>query len=144
CRVVALYVPPGRGLSPLRSGVVFTAIGAGYLLTSSTAHHLARLLGRQVIAVGALIMVAGLVLLRAAAGSGVGWLAPGLLVDGLGMGMVLAPLAVVVLARVTPQHVGSASGVLSTLPPGGTPLGVAISGIVCLCPVTRGRRARPH
>jgi hypothetical protein len=30
----------------------------------------------------------------------VGWLVPGLLVDGLGMGMVLAPLAVTVLARV--------------------------------------------
>jgi MFS family permease len=128
--VLALYLQQGRGLSPLRSGVVFTAIGAGYLLTSSTAHHLARLLGRQVITVGALVMAAGLVLMRLAAGSGVGWLVPGLLVDGLGMGMVLAPLAVVVLARVTPQHVGSASGLLSTVQQIGNALGVAIIGIV--------------
>jgi EmrB/QacA subfamily drug resistance transporter len=141
--VLALYLQQGRGLSPLRSGVVFTAIGAGYLLTSSTAHHLARLLGRQVIAVGALVMVAGLVLLRAAAGSGVGWLVPGLLVDGLGMGMVLAPLAVVVLARVTPQHVGSASGVLSTVQQVGNALGVAIIGIVFYGAVTGRGPAGP-
>ena len=69
------------------------------------------------IAVGAVIMVAGLALLRAGAapGAGVGWLVPGLLVDGLGMGMVLAPLAVTVLTRVTPQHAGPAAGMLSTV-----------------------------
>ena len=139
--VLALYLQEGRGLTALASGVVFTAIGAGYLVTSSTAHHLARLLGRQVIAVGAVIMVAGLALLWAAAaagaggagsegGAGVGWLVPGLLVDGLGMGMVLAPLAVTVLARVSPQHAGPAAGVLSTVQQVGNALGVALLGIV--------------
>ncbi len=129
--VLALYLQQGRGLTALASGVVFTAIGGGYLITSSSAHHLARWLGRQVIAVGALIMAAGLALLHAASGgAGVGWLAPGLLVDGLGMGMVLAPLAVTVLARVTPQHAGPASGVLSTVQQVGNALGVALIGIV--------------
>jgi len=127
--VLALYLQQGRGLT---AGVVFTAIGAGYLVTSSTAHHLARLLGRQVIAAGAVIMVAGLALLRAGAapGAGVGWLVPGLFVDGLGMGMVLAPLAVTVLTRVTPQHAGPAAGVLSTVQQVGNALGVALLGIV--------------
>jgi EmrB/QacA subfamily drug resistance transporter len=130
--VLALYLQQGRALTALASGVVFTAIGAGYLITSSTAHHLARRLGRQVIAAGAVIMVAGLALLRAGAvpGAGVGWLVPGLLVDGLGMGMVLAPLAVTVLARVTPQHAGPAAGVLSTVQQVGNALGVALLGIV--------------
>ena len=139
--VLALYLQEGRGLTALASGVVFTAIGAGYLVTSSTAHHLARLLGRQVIAVGAVIMMAGLALLWAAAaagaggagsegGAGVGWLVPGLLVDGLGMGMVLAPLAVTVLARVSPRHAGPAAGVLSTVQQVGNALGVALLGIV--------------
>jgi EmrB/QacA subfamily drug resistance transporter len=133
--VLALYLQEGRGLTALASGVVFTSIGAGYLLTSSTAHHLARRLGRQVIAVGAVIMVAGLALLWAGAaagagGAGVGWLVPGLLVDGLGMGMVLAPLAVTVLARVSPQHAGPAAGVLSTVQQVGNALGVALLGIV--------------
>ena len=139
--VLALYLQEGRGLTALASGVVFTAIGAGYLVTSSTAHHLARLLGRQVIAAGAVIMAAGLALLWAGAaagaggagsegGAGVGWLVPGLLVDGLGMGMVLAPLAVTVLARVSPQHAGPAAGVLSTVQQVGNALGVALLGIV--------------
>src|SRR5580658_3711691 len=70
--VLALYLQEGRGLTALASGVVFTAIGAGYLVTSSTAHHLARLLGRQVIAVGAVIMAAGLALLWAAGAGGAG------------------------------------------------------------------------
>jgi EmrB/QacA subfamily drug resistance transporter len=130
--VLALYLQEGRGLTALASGVVFISIGAGYLLTSSTAHHLARRLGRQVIAVGAVIMAAGLALLLAGAesGAGVGWLVPGLLVDGLGMGMVLAPLAVTVLARVSPRHAGPASGVLSTVQQVGNALGVALLGIV--------------
>ena len=72
---------------------------------------------RQVIAVGAVIMVAGPALLRvgAAPGCGVGWLVPGQPVNGLGMGTVLAPRAVTVLARVTPQHRRPTAGVLSTV-----------------------------
>jgi MFS family permease len=60
----------------------------------------------------------------------VGWLVPGLLVDGLGMGMVLAPLAVTVLAPVSPQHAGPAAGVLSTVQQVGNALGVALIGIL--------------
>ena len=85
------------------------------------------------IAVGAVIMAAGLALLwagRAQAKRALGWLVPGLLVDGLGMGMVLAPLAVTVLARVSPQHAGPAAGVLSTVQQVGNALGVALLGIV--------------
>jgi len=69
---------------------------------------------RQVIAVGAVIMVAGLALLRAGAvpGCGVGWLVPGQPVNGLGMGTVRASRVVTVLARVTPQHGRPAAGVL--------------------------------
>jgi hypothetical protein len=69
-----------------------------------------------VIEVGAVIIVAGLALMRAAPrpDAGVGWLVLGQLVNGLRMGTVLAPRAVTVLARVTPQHAGPA-GVLSTV-----------------------------
>ena len=42
----------------------------------------------------------------------------------------LAPLAVTVLARVTPQHAGAAAGVLSTVQQVGNALGVALLGIV--------------
>ena len=58
-----------------------------------------------------------------------GWLVPGQLVDGLGMGTVLAPRAVTVLARVTPQHAGPTAGVLSTVQQADNALGVALLGI---------------
>ena len=69
------------------------------------------------IAVGAVIMVAGLALLRAGAAPGCGRGLAGARParQRLGMGTVLAPRAVTVLARVTPQHGRPAAGVLSTV-----------------------------
>jgi MFS family permease len=76
-------------------------------------------------------MALGLTLMWATAGADdIGWLLPGLVVDGLGMGMVLAPLTSTVLTRVTPQNAGSAAGVLSTVQQVGNALGVALIGIV--------------
>jgi EmrB/QacA subfamily drug resistance transporter len=136
--ILALYLQQGRGLDALGSGLVFMAIGAGYLATSTTAHLLAARMGRQVIAAGALIMTLGLGLIWAAVGAlgtgggtaGVVWLVPGLLVDGIGMGMVVAPLTGTILSRVSPQLAGSASGVLATGQQVGGAIGVAVIGIV--------------
>ncbi|MFI6445045.1 MFS transporter [Kitasatospora sp. NPDC050543] len=133
--VLALYLQQGRGLDALGAGLVFVSIGAGYLLTSTSAHRFAARLGRQVVAVGGLLMAAGLGLLGLTAyglgGTGsVWWLAPGLFVDGLGMGLVIAPSTTIVLAGVSPQLVGSAAGVLATVQQVGGALGIALIGIV--------------
>jgi MFS family permease len=58
------------------------------------------------------------------------WLAPGLFINGLGTGFAVAPLAANVLARISPQHVGAASGVLTTGIQVGNAIGVAIIGII--------------
>jgi EmrB/QacA subfamily drug resistance transporter len=130
--ILALYLQDGLGLGALGAGLAFVPMGAGYLATSLLAARVARRLGRQVLAVGALVMVVGLILLRQAAlGPGtVGWLIPGLVVDGAGMGLVIAPLASTVLARVRPHHAGAAAGVLTTTVQIGNALGVALIGIV--------------
>jgi len=133
--VFALYVQAGRGLDALGAGLIFVAIGVGYLVTSTNAHHLARKLGHQVLALGGVVMAVGLVLLevtvsRIGVGGNIAWLIPGLVLDGAGMGMAVAPLAVTVLARVTPQHAGAASGVLATALQIGNALGVAIIGVI--------------
>jgi EmrB/QacA subfamily drug resistance transporter len=128
--ILALYLQFGRGLSALESGAVFMAIGAGYLLTSVNAHRIAARLGRQVVAAGALVMAAGLAGMAVAAGHGIGWLLPGLAVDGIGMGMALAPLTTIALAKVAPAHTGSASGVLATVNQTGNAVGVALIGVV--------------
>ncbi|GAA1271241.1 MFS transporter [Kitasatospora nipponensis] len=131
--VLAVYLQQGHGMDALGSGLLFTTIGAGYLLTSTTAHRTAARLGRQTIALGALLMAAGLVLLALAAhGTGPAdsaWgLAPGLFVDGLGMGLVIAPLTGSVLGGVAPELVGSAAGVLATVQQVGGALGIALIG----------------
>ncbi|WP_395295373.1 MFS transporter [Kitasatospora hibisci] len=133
--VLALYLQPGRGLDALGAGLVFTAIGVGYLLTSTTAHRVAARLGRRTIALGGLLMAAGLGLLCLAAYAGgttgsVWWLAPGLFVDGLGMGLVIAPVTAVVLAAVEPALAGSAAGVVATVQQVGGALGIALIGIL--------------
>jgi hypothetical protein len=80
-------------------------------------------------------MVLGLILLEIAVnqigiGGNIGWLVPGLVIDGAGMGMVVGPLAATVLARVSPQYAGAAGGVLATGLQVGNSLGVAIIGVI--------------
>ncbi|WP_406201829.1 MFS transporter [Kitasatospora sp. NBC_01560] len=133
--VLALHLQAGRGLDALGSGLVFTSIGAGYLLTSTRAHLVAARLGRQAVALGGLLMAAGLGLLGltvhmiGTTGSA-WWLAPGLFLDGLGMGLVIAPVTSVVLAGVEARLAGSAAGVLATVQQVAGALGVALIGIV--------------
>ncbi|MDX3225998.1 MFS transporter [Streptomyces sp. ME19-01-6] len=133
--VLALYLQKGRLLEPLDSGLVFGALGLGYIITSMSARKVAARLGPQTIAVGCAIRIVALVLQIWAVhhirvSGGIGWLVPGLLLDGAGMGLAIAPLASTVLARVSPHHAGAASGVLTTGIQVGNGLGVALIGLV--------------
>jgi EmrB/QacA subfamily drug resistance transporter len=129
--VLALYLQDGRGMSPLLSGTVFGAVGVGFFAALLTAGPMAQRLGRQVLALGALVVAAGC-LLFAAADHAASWvpLLPGLAVTGFGIGMVLVPLSSLVLRDVSPQHAGSAAGVLSTAQQVGGALGIAVVGVV--------------
>ncbi|AEH10795.1 MULTISPECIES: MFS transporter [Protofrankia] len=129
--VLALYLQRGRGYDALFSGVAFTAVGAGYFVALFVATPVARWIGHQVLALGALLVAAGCVLLAEMAHAGSAWdLAPGMAVIGFGIGLVLVPLASTVLTGVDPRHAGSAAGVLSTAQQVGGALGVAVIGMV--------------
>lgn len=133
--IFALYVQFGRGLDPLDSGLIFMAIGAGYMVTSAVARFVAARIGRQVIALGGLLRIVGLLSLVAVVlwigdGGNIAWLVVPLVIDGAGQGLAVAPLAATVLSRVTPQHAGAASGVLSTGIQVGNALGVAVVGVI--------------
>lgn len=133
--VLALYLQLGRGLSALASGATFSVLGLGYLLSSLYAPRLVRRFGRRSLTIGALIMALGLAVLYVTVtdigvSGPLALLAPGLLLDGLGMGLVLAPLSSVVLAGLAPQHAGAAAGVLATMQQVANALGVAIIGII--------------
>lgn len=55
---------------------------------------------------------------------------PGLFLDGVGMGMVIAPLTHDALATVPAHLVGAASGVVATIQQVSGALGIALIGIV--------------
>ncbi|MDW5592834.1 MFS transporter [Conexibacter stalactiti] len=131
--VLALYLQEGRGLDALGSGLVFTPLAVGYLAASIVSQGLAGRLGRQLLALGGLtraVALAGLVLTVGAVGAGgeIALLLPALVLDGVGMGLLTAPLIATVLADMKPEHAGAASGVLSTAQQVGNALGIAVVG----------------
>lgn len=132
--VLALYLQQGLGLSPLNSGLVFTALAAGFFATSMASPWFARRLGRHAIFAGALVLAAGHATLYGMVGrlsaENLALMLPVLLVQGCGLGMVMAPLVSTVLAGLPPQHAGVASGVLATVQQVGNALGVALIGIL--------------
>ncbi len=131
--VLALYLQEGRGLDALGSGLVFPPLAAGYLAASIAAQRLSGRLGRQLLALGGVVRAAALAGLVAtiaaiAAGGSVAVLLPLLVLDGVGMGLLTAPLIATVLADMKAEHAGAASGVLSTAQQVGNALGIAIVG----------------
>lgn len=133
--IFALYLQQGQLLDPLQSGLVFLPAGVGFFAASLQAGKMAKRLGRQTLAVGALAVGAGyalqaLTVHEIGATGAIAWISPGLLIAGYGMGTVMAPLISLVLMNISPQYAAAASGVLSTAMQIGNALGVAIVGIV--------------
>jgi EmrB/QacA subfamily drug resistance transporter len=129
--VLALYLQQGRGLSPLDSGVVFSAAGGGFFAAMLTAERMAARLGRQILGLGAVVVALGCLVLAPETGAASAvQLVPGLAIAGFGIGMVLVPLTATALSGVEPQHAGAASGVLTTAQQVGGALGVAVIGVV--------------
>ncbi|MGJ7527606.1 MFS transporter [Variovorax sp. GB1P17] len=135
--VLALYLQQGLALDPMTSGIVFTSLAVGFFATSMAGARMARRFGgKPPIALGALVLAAGhaLQFVNVAGWAGhthvVAWMVPLLLLQGAGLGMVMAPLVSTVLAGLPPQHAGVASGVLSMVQQGSNALGVALIGIL--------------
>ncbi|NMO54090.1 MFS transporter [Actinoplanes sp. TBRC 11911] len=132
--VLALYCQDGLELEPIKAGLVILPAGVGYMLTATISRQLAARFGKQVLAGGSLVMIiaqAALLTLQSHASHGDPWLlcAP-LFVNGLGTGLLVAPLVSTVMAGVDTRHIGSAAGVLNTGVQVGTAGGVALIGIL--------------
>ena len=69
---------------------------------------------------------------------------PALVIDGAGQGLAVAPLAVTVLSRVTPQHAGAVAGVLATGIRVGNALGVAMVGVIFYCVLNHAHGANVY
>jgi EmrB/QacA subfamily drug resistance transporter len=133
--IFSLWLQIGLGFSALHAGVTGVPFAVGSALASAASVRLAPALGRRVLSAGSLLLVAGMAGLIWTVdhygGAVHSWqLIPALLVCGLGLGLVIAPLVNVVLAGIRGQDAGAASGVLSTVQQVGGAVGVALIGVI--------------
>ena len=131
----SLWLQIGLGFTALHAGLTGAPFAVGSAVASAASVRLAPALGRRILSTGALLLVAGMVGLiwtvDRYGGTIHSWqLLPALLVCGLGLGCVVAPLVNVVLAGIRGQDAGSASGVLSTVQQVGGAVGVAVIGVI--------------
>ena len=131
----SLWLQIGLGFSALHAGLTGAPFAVGSALASAASVRLVPVLGRRILSAGSLLLVAGMVALMWTVdrygGDVTSWqLLPALLLCGLGLGSVVAPLVNVVLAGIRAQDAGSASGVLTTVQQIGGAVGVAVIGVV--------------
>jgi MFS family permease len=131
--VVSAFLQVVRGYNAIETGVIFTAATAGILASSLAAERLARKHPqRTLIVAGFVTTLAGVgVLLALVKGSpSVYAFAPGLLLIGLGVGVMLTPSVNVVQSSFPEQLQGEISGVSRSVSNLGSSLGTAIAGTV--------------
>jgi MFS family permease len=126
----------GLGWSPLKAGLT----GVPFSIAVSTAaglsvQKLVPRFGRKVLQAGALAFAAGVLLYVWEAGryglAITAWqMALPLVVMGLGMGLIVAPLTDAVLSEVPREHAGAASGLINTVQQMGNALGLGLVSVV--------------
>lgn len=125
----------GLGLDALQAGLAFAPVGIAFFISSLVVPRLVPLLGRSVLTIGHVLLLAGLVaawLTVHLAGPDLSaWsLAVPLLLVGTAQGLTMSPLIGIVLTGIRPDDKGSASGALTTAFQVGQALGVAGIGTV--------------
>ena len=142
--VVSAYLQVVRGYNAVETGVIFTAATIGILVSSLAAGRLAkRFQQRSLILVGFVITIAGVaVLLAVVKGSPSPWaFAPGLLLIGLGLGVMLTPSVNVVQSAFPEERQGEISGLSRSISNLGSTLGAAIAGTILVSGLTDPKRS---
>ncbi|TJZ93980.1 MFS transporter [Paracoccus gahaiensis] len=130
--ILAIYLQTGFRLSPLQSGLATAPFPLGVMLGSwVTARFGIRAMTRR-IAMGAGIMLVGMIWLRHAAGHPPAdlhlWtLAAPLALNGFGMGLAISPLFQMVLRDVPGPMAGAATGGMQAFQQVGAAIGIALA-----------------
>jgi MFS family permease len=136
---VAAYLQVVRGYGPIQTGVIFTAATVGVLISSLAAQRLAqRRAQRTLIIAGFVLTIAGIGIFLAMVGRhpGVWAFAPGLLVIGLGIGVMLTPSVNVVQSSFGEAQQGEISGLSRSVSNLGSSMGTAIAGTILVAGLT--------
>jgi len=141
--VLTLFLQFGEHFSAIHAGVTLAPFALGSAVGAVLAATLVvPRLGRTTLQIGAVIVAAAVwwlrevVIARGLHTSSVDLIAPQLAV-GLGLGMIISPLFDFILAAVTDDEVGSASGVLNAVQQLAGAIGVAAIGTVFFSALTR-------
>lgn len=131
---ISLYGQLGEGWSPIHAGLTLTPMVIGMIAGMIVSGMLVERLGRHLLHIGILLVAAGttaLAVMLTGAHSASTWdLLPGLLLVGAGVGAVLGQIIQFILAAVSMNEVGSASGVMEASQQLSTALGVAVLGTI--------------
>jgi MFS family permease len=114
--VVSAYLQVVRGYNAIQTGVIFTAATGGILLSSLAAERLAKRYAQRTLIT---------------TGSPSPWaFAPGLLLLGLGVGVMLTPSVNVVQSAFAEEQQGEISGLSRCISNLGSSLGTAVAGTI--------------
>jgi EmrB/QacA subfamily drug resistance transporter len=122
------YLQEVRSMGALATGFAFLPLAAGiFAMTRLVPRLLPRFGARPLTTAGAVLMLAGLILLtRLSTDSAyLTAIAPAMVLLGLGGGLAFVPLAPVIMTSVAPAESGVAGGVLQTMQQVGASLGLA-------------------
>jgi len=139
--VVAVFLQTVRGYDAIETGVIFTAATLGVLVSSLAAERLAkRRPQRTLILAGFAVTILGIALLLALVGasSRVVAFAPGLLLIGLGLGVMLTPSVNVVQSSFPEPLQGEISGLSRSVSNLGSSFGTAIAGTILVSDLGSG------
>ncbi|MEX0755188.1 MAG: MFS transporter [Actinomycetota bacterium] len=139
--VVAVFLQTVRGYNAIETGVIFTAATLGVLVSSLAAERLAKKYPQKtLIWVGFVVTVTGIGVLLALVGasSRVIAFAPGLLMIGLGLGVMLTPSVNVVQSSFPEELQGEISGLSRSVSNLGSSFGTAIAGTILVSGVAAG------
>jgi MFS family permease len=131
--VVSTFLQVVRGYNAIQTGVIFTAATLGILVSSLAAERLAKKHSqRSLIVTGFIVTLCGIALLLVLVkGSPGPWaFAPGLLLIGLGVGVMLTPSVNVVQSSFPDAQQGEISGLSRCVSNLGSSLGTAVAGTI--------------
>jgi MFS family permease len=140
---VSVFLQTVRDFNAIKTGVIFTAVTLGILISSLAAERMAkRHSQRNLIVTGFIGTVAGIALLLGLVklSDHIWAFVPGLFVMGLGLGVMLTPSVNVVQSAFPEEKQGEISGLSRSVSNLGSSLGTAIAGTILVSNLATGNR----
>jgi MFS family permease len=139
--VVAVFLQTVRGYNAIETGVIFTAATVGVLVSSLGAERFAKRRAQRTLIIAGFVGTAagiGLLLALVDASSRVVAFAPGLLLIGLGLGVMLTPSVNLVQSSFPAEQQGEISGLSRSVANLGSSFGTAIAGTILVADLASG------